>query len=116
MTNMQVKFLKAGKGDAILLNSNGKNMLVDGGDETTHLFKELDLIYNANECIDILVITHHDSDHIKGIIDFLVELKQKRFGEPKDFVKRVYFNSPRIIKGTSIPTESKYLSYQQASE
>ncbi|GAF03617.1 ComEC/Rec2 family competence protein [Saccharicrinis fermentans] len=113
---MQVKFLKAGKGDAILVKSKGKNMLIDGGDDTTYLLKELDEIFNNNECIDILVITHHDSDHIKGIIGFLVELKKKRFGVPKDFVKQVYFNSPRIIKGTSIPKESKYLSYQQASE
>lgn len=116
MRIMQVKFLKAGKGDAILIKSNGKNMLVDGGDETTYLFKELDEIFNNNECIDFLVITHHDSDHIKGIIDFLVELKNKRFGEPKDFVKQVYFNSPRIITGKPIPKESKYLSFQQASE
>ncbi len=113
---MQVKFLKAGKGDAILVKSIGKNMLIDGGDDTTYLFKELDGIFNNNECIDILVITHHDSDHIKGIIDFLVELKNNRFGEPKDFVKQVYFNSPRIIKGKPIPKESKYLSFQQASD
>lgn len=113
---MHIKFLKAGKGDAILITSNGKNMLIDGGDETIHLFKELDKIYNNNECIDILVISHHDSDHIKGIIEFLIELKNKRFGEPKDFVRQVYFNSPRIIKGQPIPKESKYLSFQQASD
>lgn len=113
---MQVKFLKAGKGDAILVKSKGENMLIDGGDDATYLFKELDEIFNNNECIDILVITHHDSDHIKGIIDFLVKLKEKRFGEPKDFVKQVYFNSPRIIKGKPIPKESKYLSFQQASD
>lgn len=113
---MQVKFLKAGKGDAILVKSKGKNILIDGGDDTTYLFKELDEIFNNNECIDYLVITHHDSDHIKGIIDFLVELKKKRFGEPKGFVKQVYFNSPRIIKGKPIPKESKYLSFQQASD
>lgn len=113
---MEVKFIKAGKGDAILVKSNGQNMLIDGGDETTHLFKELDTIYNDKEFIDILVITHHDSDHIKGIIEFFVELKNNRFGEPKEFVKKVFFNSPRIIKGVPIPKESKYLSFKQASE
>jgi beta-lactamase superfamily II metal-dependent hydrolase len=116
MKIMQVKFLKAGKGDAILIKSNSKNMLIDGGDETTHIFKELDRIYNDKECIDILVITHHDSDHIKGIIEFLGELKKKRFGEPKDFVKQVYFNSPRIITGRPIPEESQHLSFKQASD
>jgi beta-lactamase superfamily II metal-dependent hydrolase len=113
---MEVKFLKAGKGDCILIKSNGANMLIDGGDDSTYLLKELDIIYNDRQCLDILAITHHDSDHIKGIIDFLIELENKRFGEPIDFVKRVFFNSPRLIKGIPIPKDSKFLSFEQASD
>lgn len=113
---MQINFLKAGKGDAILIESNGKNMIIDGGDDSTYLLKELDRIFIKGECIDILVITHHDSDHIKGIIDFLHELQKNRFGEPKNFVKQVYFNSLRLIKGLPIPKDSEYLSFKQASE
>lgn len=113
---MKINFLKAGKGDAILIESKGENMIIDGGDDSTYLLKELDRIFIKGECIDILVITHHDSDHIKGIIDFLHELQKNRFGEPKNFVKQVYFNSPRLIRGISIPQESKNLSFQQASK
>lgn len=112
---MEVKFLKAGKGDSILLKSQEKNMLIDGGDDSTYLFKELDIIFNDKQCIDIMVITHHDSDHILGIIDFLKELKEGRYGAPTNFVKRVYFNSPRRIKGVYIPNDSNLLNYEHAS-
>ena len=113
---MEVKFLKSGKGDSILIKSKGENMLIDGGDDSSHLLEELDYIHNDGQCLDILAITHHDSDHIKGIIDFLMELKNKRYGEPIDFVKRVFFNSPRLIKGVSIPKDSNFLSFEQASD
>lgn len=113
---MKVKFLKAGRGDAILLSSEGKNMLIDGGDDTTYLFRELDKIKSKDECIDYLVITHHDSDHIKGIIDFLEELKTGRFGNSNEFIKRIFFNSPRLISGKSFPKNSKFLSYKQANK
>ena len=111
---MEIKFLKAGKGDAILVSSNGEHMLVDGGDDTTYLFKELDVIYNKGESINCLVVTHHDSDHINGILELFKELNNNRYGVAKDFIKRIYFNSPRLFLGKKISTGSNQLSYKQA--
>lgn len=111
---MEIKFLKAGKGDSILLSSKGEHMLVDGGDDTTYLFRELDQIHANRECINYLIITHHDSDHIKGILDLFEQLKLGRYGIPKEFIKCVFFNSPRIIK--IIGQDSDKLSYKQAFE
>jgi hypothetical protein len=111
---MEIKFLKAGKGDSILLSNKGEHMLVDGGDDTIFLFRELDHIHANKECINYLIITHHDSDHIKGILDLFEQLKQGRFGIPKDFIKCVFFNSPRFIK--KIGQDSDKLSYKQAFE
>jgi beta-lactamase superfamily II metal-dependent hydrolase len=111
---MEIKFLKAGRGDSILVSSKGEHMLVDGGDDTTYLFRELDQIHAKKEVIKYLVITHHDSDHIKGIIDLFDQLKQGRYGIPKEFIKCVFFNSPRIIK--KMKKESDKLSYSQAFE
>ena len=113
---MEIKFLKAGKGDSILIKSEGENALIDGGDNIRFLLREVDKIYNDNQGLDYLIITHHDSDHIKGIIDLLKEVKEKRYGKPSDFIKRVYFNSPRLIKGIPIPEDSNFLSYKQASD
>jgi beta-lactamase superfamily II metal-dependent hydrolase len=111
---MEIKFLKAGKGDSILVSSKGEHMLVDGGDNTTFLLRELDNIHENKESINYLIITHHDSDHIKGILDLFEQLRQGRYGEPQQFIKRVYFNSPRLIKGKIHSTPSKNLSYKQA--
>lgn len=111
---MEIKFLKAGRGDSILLSSKGENMLVDGGDDSAHLFRELDEIYKNGQCLNYLIITHHDSDHIKGILDLFIEIKNGRFGDPKEFVKEVFFNSARNING-SMKT-SNMLSYKQAYE
>lgn len=111
---MEIKFLKAGKGDSILVSSKREHMLIDGGDDTTFLFRELDQIHSNGECIKYLVITHHDSDHIKGILDLFEQLKLRRYGIPKEFIKRVFFNSSRIIK--KIGKDSDKLSYKQAFE
>lgn len=109
-----IKFLKAGKGDSILISSKGENMVIDGGDDATFLLKELDEIKKKNECINYLVITHHDSDHIKGILTFLKEVKKDRFGIAKDFIKHVFFNSPRLINGLKILENSTNLAYSHA--
>lgn len=111
---MEIKFLKAGKGDSILVTSNGEHMLVDGGDDTAYLFRELDHIHANEECINYLIITHHDSDHINGILDLFKQLKQGRYGIPKEFIKCVFFNSPKIIKKNG--QNSDLLSYKQAFE
>lgn len=113
---MEVKFLKAGKGDSILVSDKREHMLIDGGDDSRYLLKELDAIFNNAEFLKYLIITHHDSDHIKGIIDFFNELKTGRFGTPSKFVKKVFFNSPQIIKKTRTSGESDKLSYRQAFE
>lgn len=111
---MDVKFLKGGKGDCIIVSCNGEHMLIDGGDDSQVLLKELDSIYKKGESIKYVIITHHDSDHIKGIIDFFNELKAGRYGDPLSFVSKVYFNSARLIKSTNKNVETDKLSYKQA--
>lgn len=111
---MKVKFLKAGKGDSILLSSKGEHMLIDGGDDTSYLFRELDAIYEKGESLSFLIVTHHDSDHIKGVLDLFKELKNNRYGDPMNFIRRVYFNSPRLFLGKKISSNSNKLSYKQA--
>lgn len=111
---MIIKFLKAGEGDAILIHHNKKNILIDGGNEPLFLLNELDLIYQKGEKIDLLVITHHDDDHIRGVLTILQQIEQSVFGENKDFVSEVYFNSPRLVLKKAIPKNAQLLSYEQA--
>src|SRR5690606_17332476 len=113
---MKMKFLKAGSGDCILINSNGQNVLIDGGNENKCLFEQVDELYRKGEILDLLIITHHDEDHILGILELLQEAKRGRYGKPKTFIKKVLFNSPRKILGVPIPIRDNLLSYRQACE
>lgn len=113
---MEIKFLKAGTGDSILIHHNGYNILVDGGSESKYLLSEIYKIHQKNESIDLLVVTHHDEDHIKGIIDLLKQVVDGEYGNENTLIKKVIFNSPRIILGTIVPAKNRLLSYKQAHE
>lgn len=111
---MLAKFLKAGNGDAILIQNNGFNIIIDGGNESKYLMEEVKAIFEKGEYLNLLVITHHDDDHIKGIIDLLTIVNQGAFGEK--FIKKVVFNSPRLFLGKIVAPNERLLSYKQAHE
>lgn len=50
----------------------------------------------------MLIVTHHDDEHIKGIIDLLERVVIGEYGNKNDFIKKVVFNSPRKILGTGM--------------
>ena len=111
---MNIKFLKAGGGDSILINHKNKNILIDGGNDTSYLKRELISIKNNDEFLDLLIITHHDDDHILGIIEILKQVKEGVFGEKLDFIKQVIFNSPSLIQKKMILEQDQLLSYKNA--
>lgn len=114
---MEIKFLKAGTGDSILISHKKKNILVDGGNDSQYLLKEIIRINEAKQKIDLLIITHHDDDHIKGIIDLLKMLKSdESFKNEKKFIGQVIFNSPRMVLGKITGSKKEELSYAQAFE
>lgn len=112
---MQIKFLKAGSGDSILVQHNGKNILIDGGNDPRYLIQEVDKIYINKEVIDLIIITHHDDDHIKGIIELLKLVLNNTYPDSPNFIKQVIFNSTLGIERTSDANDSN-LSYKQAYE
>ncbi len=113
---MHVKFLKAGTGDSILIQHKGWNVVIDGGNDSRYLLDEINLIQAKKECIDLLIITHHDDDHIKGIIDLLNLVNEGRYGDKTKFIKKVIFNSPRLALGKVMPIKDRHLSYKQAHD
>lgn len=88
---MRVEILQAGTGDSIWISHNKKNVVIDGGKSTVAIKTRYEQI-PLDECIDLLVVTHIDSDHIAGIIA-LVELMKCR-GELEK-LKQVWFNFPK---------------------
>lgn len=109
---MKIKFLKAGTGDCIVIKHDKYNVIIDGGNDSTYLMAEISKIKEANESIDLLVITHHDDDHIKGIISFLGAVVKREFGD--NFIKEVIFNSPSLIQEKIGGEDGHQLSYKQA--
>lgn len=85
---MIIEMFPAENGDAFLIRlDNKKNILIDMGYiETykTYIKDRLIEIRSENQCIDLLIITHIDEDHIGGAIEFLKE--------------NGYANNPNIIE------------------
>lgn len=69
-----VNYLDVGNGDAILIKfDDGKTMLIDCGEKNDRNFKTLTRYLNAysDTCIDYLILTHPDSDHVGNAADIL---------------------------------------------
>jgi competence protein ComEC len=65
---LRISVLDVGQGDAILVETGGRRMLVDGGPDPARLLTELDaLIPSWDRRIDILVASHPHEDHLAGL-------------------------------------------------
>ena len=88
---MRIEVLQAGTGDSLWISHNKKNVIVDGGNSTSAIKMRYDLM-PKEENIDLLVVTHIDSDHIAGVIALVEQMKSK--GETNR-LKQVWFNFPK---------------------
>lgn len=96
---MEIKVLKAGPGDAILIQYRGyddlnHNILIDGGSTGEYkkfLHNELERIFTKKEELDLLVVTHRDNDHILGVVELFSDERLR------SLVKKVWFNSNLLI-------------------
>lgn len=103
--SLKIKILQAGNGDSIAINYLGDdncfhNIIIDGGNVKSYengLKKEVLSIIERDEVIDLLIITHIDLDHIKGVIKLLGDMKR---GIIKNVVKKLWFNTCKIIDDT----------------
>jgi len=105
---IEIRFLKAYKGDSIYISyhsKNGtKNILIDGGDKGTYkrveggrpkygeLKTEVIDKLKENEKIDLLIITHWHDDHIGGIVKWFKEDERA-----KDKIGKIWFNGGLLI-------------------
>ncbi|MED5121609.1 MBL fold metallo-hydrolase [Priestia megaterium] len=94
-----VKVFPAAHGDCFLLKVCGKTgiryVLIDGGKgELCHkeLKAEFVKLDKKNQCIDLLIVTHIDDDHIAGIIKLY---KDKKINT--SIINKVWFNSGNLI-------------------
>ena len=88
---MRIEFLQAGTGDSIWISHNQKNIVIDGGKSAFAIIERYGKMPQG-ENIDLLVVTHIDSDHIAGVIALVEHLKKRNeIGR----LKHVWFNFPK---------------------
>jgi len=100
MYNIHV--IQANYGDCILLeygtSAASKYALIDGGPKgvwNNHLKGELERLADQGAGLDFIAISHADTDHITGIIDFFSELESLRSSNqpPLLAVDALWYNS-----------------------
>ena len=80
--NLKIFFIDVGQGDStLIITPNDKTILIDGGGSQTYDVGKNTLVpYLLDrkiKCIDFVLVSHADQDHIGGIITVLEELKVK---------------------------------------
>lgn len=70
-TPLKIHFIDVGQGDSILLQSGGKNMLVDAGPGESGGKVVAYLRSQGVSTIDVIIATHPHEDHIGGMLDVL---------------------------------------------
>jgi len=113
---MKIKLLKANKGDCFLISYKdeldyNRNILIDSGTVETYydgatntygdLKTEIDAIKTRKECIDLLILTHIDNDHICGLLKWL-EIDEDAY----KIIRNIWFNSGKLIADYFNSTEN----------
>lgn len=69
---VRISFLDVGQGSAILLSApNGNQVLIDGGPSDAVLAKLGQAMPLGDRRVELLILTHPDSDHLSGLIEVL---------------------------------------------
>ncbi len=81
--NLEIHFLDVGQGDSTFIKTpKGQTILIDGGGTSTYdIGKNILLPYILSRGytkIDIVIISHFDTDHIGGILTILEKLNVKK--------------------------------------
>lgn len=66
LTELKVTLLKVGKADAIVAQSGNETMVIDTGEEEDGEELTAFLKNQGISCVDALIITHYDKDHVGG--------------------------------------------------
>ncbi|HRY52325.1 MAG TPA: ComEC/Rec2 family competence protein [Candidatus Portnoybacteria bacterium] len=69
---VKIDFLDVGQGSAILVNApNGNQVLIDGGPSDAVLAELGEELPIYDKKIELIILTHPDSDHLSGLIEVL---------------------------------------------
>lgn len=81
----KIVFLNVGQGDAaLIIGANDKQILIDGGDGKNILTELGNYMPFYDHTLELVIITHPDSDHVAGLIDVL------KYYNVKELIKTEY--------------------------
>jgi len=73
---LEVNFFDVGQGDAIFIETPERHqILIDGGPDSTILEKLAKEMPFWDRTIDLIILTHPDTDHLRGLIEVLKKYK-----------------------------------------
>jgi len=74
--NLKVYFLDVGQGDSAFIKTpEGHKILIDGGPDTSALKGMSSLMPFWDKSLDLVILTHPESDHMQGLLDILQSYK-----------------------------------------
>lgn len=100
---MKVHYIDVGQGDSILIQADGKNLLIDAGptDSTKKLLAYLQKQHIKR--LDYVIATHPHEDHIGGMADVVKKYDIGEFYMPKKLTDtKVFENMINALKSKSI--------------
>ena len=103
---LKLWFLNVGQGDSILIDNRGFDILVDGGPDDMVL-KRLATAMGLDKEIELVIVTHNDADHLKGIDSVLQHYKvDKIWVTGATHTTQTYADFVRLIKEKNTPVEN----------
>jgi len=70
-SEVEVIFFDVGQGDAILIQAGTRQVLIDGGQGDSILGKLSQVVPWFDRKIDLIILTHRDSDHLSGLLSVI---------------------------------------------
>lgn len=95
---MNLTIFQSDKGDCLMLTSDNKRMLIDGGmreSYTRHVAPTLKKLRDDRKKIDLIYVSHIDRDHVFGILQMLEDLVAWRVFDFHQSARNGNRNHPR---------------------
>lgn len=114
--NIELTTLTDSNADSFLLKFDtdfgNKYILIDGGfkGDGSRAIKIIESIIDSGGCLDLVILTHVDTDHINGLLSIFKSDKINN-----TVVKKILFNTPHS-KEVKIIKEKKQVGYKEGNE
>lgn len=103
---LKVSFLDVGQGNCILVQNQGKNLIIDGGNRDKSSFVVSYLQQQGIQSFDYVIASHYDADHISGLVGVLSVFDCQKVLDP-DYVtdSKIYQSFQQMVNDKQVRVE-----------